>query len=417
MPAAPNAMYQNGGSWHRHPSAHLIPWQHCMHACPTSALAWCGSDALVARAQVGGPTHPEVLTSFTALSYTWGNPDKTHKIRCNGKSLAVTETVWEALKNISQLYEQPRLWIDALCINQSNFSERVEQVKIMRDIYRAARNTLVWFPVGRGATKEDLDKIDKAFDSMVMLGEMWRIPEFKELVLQDKITFDTLDHAKYDDRQLAMPWENRDGMKLLFQQSWFERIWICQEVAVSEKTMVFDGIHFGPWEVLADSAEVSYHLGGLNNYMEWGKGEVFSDGTFVENVLRLESFRKRVEQNTPTGLLELLHATANFQSTEPLDRVFALLGLITDETDRGIVTSFLDYNAPPYLLYLNVTINHIIQHGTLDFLHLVAPIHHDPARKWLSIIPNLAASNHKRPPPRPRKDNTRLRLVLPIDGD
>ncbi|KAK5653468.1 hypothetical protein OQA88_8954 [Cercophora sp. LCS_1] len=339
---------------------------------------------------------PEALANFTALSYTWGNPAKTHKIRCNGKSLAVTETVWDALANIGELYEQPRLWIDALCINQDNFSERKEQVTMMRDIYRAARNTLVWLPAGKGASKENLDKIDKAFDSMVMLGEMWRIPEFREMVLQDKITFDTLDHMKYGDRQLAVPWDNRDGMKLLFQQSWFERMWICQEVAVSEKTMFFDGIHFGPWEVLADSAEVSHHLGGLNNYMEWSMGEVLSDETLVENVLRLESFRKRVHEKAHMGVLELLRATANFQSTEPLDRVFALLGLITDERDRHIVTSFLDYNAPPYLLYLNVTINHIIQHGTLDFLHLVAPVHHDPAGKWLSIVPNLAASNNRK---------------------
>lgn len=159
---------------------------------------------------------PGVLTNFTALSYTWGNPAKTHKIRCNGKSLAVTETVWDALTNIGELYESPRLWIDALCINQDNFAEWKEQVTMMRDIYRAARHTLVWLPVGKGASNENLDKIDQAFDSMVMLGEMWRIPEFREMVLQDKVTFDTLDHMKYGDKELRVPWSNRYGMKLLF---------------------------------------------------------------------------------------------------------------------------------------------------------------------------------------------------------
>ncbi|KAH8890228.1 HET-domain-containing protein [Thozetella sp. PMI_491] len=337
---------------------------------------------------------------YTAVSYTWGDPTKTHKIRCNGKSLAVTETVYEALTNLGRLFEGagtiPMVWIDALCINQGHFGEREEQVKMMRDIYRAAHNTFVWLPVGRNASDKELEQIDKAFDSMVMLGEMYQVDQFKEMVVQGKLSFDTLDHMKYGDMELRVPWENRGGMKKLFTQSWFERIWVCQEVAVSKAPIVFDGIHVGPWEVFADNAEIAQHLGGLDNYIKWSSNEVSTDDTFIANVCQLESFRKRVGEGATTGLLELLHATANFQSTEPLDRVYGLLGLITEEQDRDIVTSLLDYTMAPYMLYLNVAVNHIIQHGTLDILHLVAPVHFDPAGKWLSIVPNLASSNNRK---------------------
>jgi hypothetical protein len=66
---------------------------------------------------------------FSAVSYTWGTPAKTHRIRCNGKSLAVTENVYDALKNLVRLSFSrnsfangiPTLWIDAVCINQGNF--------------------------------------------------------------------------------------------------------------------------------------------------------------------------------------------------------------------------------------------------------------------------------------------------------
>lgn len=338
---------------------------------------------------------------YTAVSYTWGDPTKTHKIRCNGKSLAVTETVYEALTNIRRLFEGagivPMVWIDALCINQGHFREREQQVKMMRDIYKSSHNTFVWLPVGRGASEKELEQIDKAFESMVMLGEMYQVDQFKDMVVQGKVSFDTLDHMKYGDKQLRVPWENRDGMRKLFTQSWFERIWVCQEVAVSKEPVVFDGIHVGSWEVFADNAEIAQHLGGLNNFINWENGKVSTDDTFIANVRQLESFRKRVEEGAPTGLLELLHATTNFQSTDPLDRVYGLLGLITEEQDRDIVTSLLDYTIAPYMLYLNITINHIIQYGTLDILHLVAPVYFDPAGKWLSIVPNLAASNnHKR---------------------
>ncbi|KAK4112701.1 HET-domain-containing protein [Canariomyces notabilis] len=343
---------------------------------------------------------------FSAVSYTWGTPAKTHRIRCNGKSLAVTENVYDALKNLVRLFFSrnsfakgiPTLWIDAVCINQGNFAEREEQVKMMRDIYKAAKMTFVWLPAGRGASDEDLKKIDQGFKSMAMLREMYLyVQEFRDLVHNGKVSFDTLDHMTYGEHELHVPWNSRDGITKLFTQPWFERIWICQEIAVSKNAAVFDGAHIAPWGLFADSAEVIQYLGGLDSFKIWKSNKVAHDKTFLGNVRRLEKLRKNVEQGTHTGLLELLHATANFQSTEPLDRVYGLLGLITDDRDREIVTSLLDYTISPYLLYLNVTVNHIIMHGTLDILHLVGPVKTDPAGKWLSLVPNLAATNnHKR---------------------
>ena len=37
-----------------------------------------------------------------------------------------------------------RLWVDALCINQSDLEERAQQVLRMREIYAKAKYTLVW---------------------------------------------------------------------------------------------------------------------------------------------------------------------------------------------------------------------------------------------------------------------------------
>ena len=341
---------------------------------------------------------------YCAVSYTWGNPAMTHRIRCNGKSLAVTENVHDAMKNLIGLFAGnsiveglPVLWIDAVCINQGNFAEREEQVKMMRDIYKAAKTTFVWLPVGRGASDEDLEKIGKGFTSMAMLREMYHVQQFRDMVHNGKVSFDTLDHMKYGEKELRVPWENRDGITKLFTQPWFERIWICQEIAVSENAHVFDGTHIAPWGLFADSAEVVHSLGGLENSKIWESNEVAHDKTFVGNVRRLEKLRKSVKQETQTGLLELLNATVNFQSTESLDRVYGLLGLITEDRDRAIVTSFLDYTISPYLLYLNITVNHILQHETLDMLHFIGPVKTDPAGKWLSIVPNLAATNnHKR---------------------
>jgi len=36
------------------------------------------------------------------------------------------------------------VWIDAICINQEDRSERAAQVSIMGDIYKSAQNVIVW---------------------------------------------------------------------------------------------------------------------------------------------------------------------------------------------------------------------------------------------------------------------------------
>ena len=37
-----------------------------------------------------------------------------------------------------------KIWIDALCINQNDDSEKVEQLKLMGNIYRFAGNIIMW---------------------------------------------------------------------------------------------------------------------------------------------------------------------------------------------------------------------------------------------------------------------------------
>lgn len=53
---------------------------------------------------------------YDALSYTWGGGARTKTITCNGKRLAVTQTLLEALQRFRDPYNIVTLWIDQLCI-------------------------------------------------------------------------------------------------------------------------------------------------------------------------------------------------------------------------------------------------------------------------------------------------------------
>lgn len=76
---------------------------------------------------------------YSALSYCWGDPTITTPITLNGQPYPVTTNLEQALRYIRLEHECRPLWIDALCINQSDLSERSHQVRRMREIYLEGR--------------------------------------------------------------------------------------------------------------------------------------------------------------------------------------------------------------------------------------------------------------------------------------
>lgn len=54
------------------------------------------------------------------------------------------QTAYEFLRRLRRPDEVRMLWMDCICLDQSNLEERAEQVKMMHLIYRRARSVLVW---------------------------------------------------------------------------------------------------------------------------------------------------------------------------------------------------------------------------------------------------------------------------------
>jgi hypothetical protein len=76
------------------------------------------------------------VPNFTALSYAWNSEKRTQRMELQGKSLLITENLESFLREANrrmELYEDELvqhdwngcwLWIDALCINQSDTEEK-----------------------------------------------------------------------------------------------------------------------------------------------------------------------------------------------------------------------------------------------------------------------------------------------------
>jgi hypothetical protein len=84
------------------------------------------------------------LCRYEALSYVWGNPDDTVDITCNGQRLAITVSLDSALRHFRDPKEPRTLWADAVCINQTDDTEKGHQVKRMDKVYENARKVLAW---------------------------------------------------------------------------------------------------------------------------------------------------------------------------------------------------------------------------------------------------------------------------------
>ncbi|KAF2258473.1 hypothetical protein CC78DRAFT_478581 [Lojkania enalia] len=68
---------------------------------------------------------------YEAISYAWGERVSSRRLHCTENNADV--------------------WADAVCICQSDDTEKSSQIPLMRDIYKEASPVLVW--VGNGALK------------------------------------------------------------------------------------------------------------------------------------------------------------------------------------------------------------------------------------------------------------------------
>lgn len=144
--------------------------------------------------------------SYAAISYTWGSQSPSKIILCHGKALAVTQNCEAILRRFRQVDKMSYVWIDAICIDQSNVKERNIQVAMMEDIYRLAEVVAVWLGPATECTQE-------AFRYFEHLAEG-----------------NNLDRDRAQSRLLS---------KEILEQPWFTRMWTIQEVAMASPKVVY----------------------------------------------------------------------------------------------------------------------------------------------------------------------------------
>ena len=90
---------------------------------------------------------------YETVSYAWGDTSLRSTIFVSGRSKNVPAGPGRVLQRMRLATKSRVLWIDAICIDQDNLSERDQQVSIMPQIYSNTRRNLVWLGEDDGFTE------------------------------------------------------------------------------------------------------------------------------------------------------------------------------------------------------------------------------------------------------------------------
>jgi hypothetical protein len=157
-------------------------------------------------------THP----SYTALSYSWGPPEPTRKIKLHGRSFRVRENLADFLQKAYRPHEDGYIWIDAICIDQKNVEEKNHQLPLMSHIFYQASKVIVWLGLG-----------DRRLESALKSAANADMRRAKELC-----------RSREDQRQLV---------KLFQRNNYWTRVWIIQEIMFSHDIFVRCGSREVSW--------------------------------------------------------------------------------------------------------------------------------------------------------------------------
>jgi len=175
---------------------------------------------------------------YDALSYTWGDPNATKLIEVDGVAVKVTSNLEQALRHMRDPENELPLWVDAVCINQLDTTERSHQVALMGKIYSGCAQVRIWLGcdasqclLGHGAN-DDLEGADP-FGIIRLLASGRHVYEWPCFQSQ------TPDTAVYKpDEAFNMMCE---GFLAIYRSPWWTRLWTVQEAILpGTGTLYFD---------------------------------------------------------------------------------------------------------------------------------------------------------------------------------
>lgn len=347
-------------------------------------------------------------TEYIALSYVWGDRSATADILVNNVPFAVGLNLASALSEFhlhNLLCGVPdgrplRVWVDAICINQHDLDERARQVAFMGDIYGNATHIFSWLghpdaddygidlaldlirdittrmKSGRISSSDDYnsyhDGIHHEGSSIGYQPDGSHIEPSQDLPPRytdpmdfgdppDMLTVNRfieeinrrpdLCQANHDG---YIPNELWDSIRNFMRSSYWDRVWVQQEMALAKPTehchIFMCGCSHVSMRDLDIFIKIASHVsqaGMRPPNMDESVWVALRTGLFFWCPARLNTVRRlrRARLGERRSYFNLLHIATSCMATDPRDKVYALNGVL----DLGIRP---DYRKPVREVYL-----------------------------------------------------------------
>lgn len=249
---------------------------------------------------------------YRALSYVWGPEDQpVRDLVTTQGTLKIKASLGAALQQIRQKTEVLVLWVDAICINQQDNHEKIEQISLLPQIYQQAICTLAIIATDR--------KSDEALQTLLDITAL-------HCYGSDASTWPpgySYPRASWVEDGIPAPddpiWLEVSN---LFRRPWFRRSWIIQEAIAAPTVKFVCGGWIFDWNDLHCAMELV---------------ERRNDMPLLEESWRpfmtLTEHREWEATGQRWPLLRLLETFQYTKASLQRDRLFSLLGLAVDGDD------------------------------------------------------------------------------------
>ncbi|KAF7917095.1 hypothetical protein BELL_0537g00070 [Botrytis elliptica] len=299
--------------------------------------SWDHPDPNLDRALYDLPKHgsfPENKPEYEALSYIWGSAENPITAHVLGESLATIQIGASLAVALRQLRytDKPRiLWIDSICINQSDMSERSHEIGRMRNIFSFADRTIIWLGEEADDSTSALSTIEHFAKQVEYIGGglvacapgtklmEWRHSNF---------------HLPYDTKTWS-------SIRALFRRPWFSRVWVLQEALLGDqRSSVQCGNTSIPFTALRKAMLVL--------------GRKVTTPSDIRS--QLLSYAPGVLPDSMRELPELLRWAKHRNCSDPRDKIYGVLGLVSPLIAEGITC---DYSIPVAEVYKSAVLSHV----------------------------------------------------------
>ncbi|RBR16525.1 uncharacterized protein FIESC28_06934 [Fusarium coffeatum] len=250
-------------------------------------------------------------TSFDALSYEWQEKVGTVPVQCGDRKILITPNCKAAMEKLRLRNKSRHLWIDAVCINQSDDHERNQQVGIMGEIFRTADKVIMWLG-------EETKFMAQAFEELPMIAKAQRklLQEAGELAVDGESSEGDEDHGIMLQRMstneyIVGAFEDLMGL------TYWTRAWILPEIIIAgSKGIVMCGDQSCDWSTLRL---------GMPRYEFCGFGQ--TPAIFDSSLA--DEYEKEGELRF-VDVVDVLHT---LDATDIRDKVFASLGVASSANE------------------------------------------------------------------------------------